>query len=89
MPRFYFDIRAGQLLIEDRDGSDLGTFDEAEQEAVQITASTGRDRLPLRRTSEVCVDVRDERRTRVLTVTLTLGIKRLPTEPDRRPRPRD
>jgi len=89
MPRFYFDIRAGQLLIEDRDRSDLGTFDEAEQEAVQIAASTGRDRLPLRRTSEVCVDVRDERRTRVLTVTLTLGIKHLPTERDRRPRPHD
>ncbi len=81
MPRFYFDVREGQLFVHDQDGLEFPSLDEAEQEAIEAAASIGKDRLPRGDTRAVTVEVRNERRQRVLTVTLALDIKRVHPAP--------
>ncbi len=81
MPRFYFDVREGQLFVHDQDGLEFPSLDEAEQEAIEAAASIGKDRLPRSDTRGVTVEVRNERRQRVLTVTLALDIKRVHPAP--------
>ncbi len=81
MPRFYFDIREGKLFVEDRDGVEFASFDDAEQEAIEAAASIGKDRLPRGDTRDVTVEVRDERSRRVVTVRVELHIDRVDPPP--------
>ena len=81
MPRFYFDVREGQLFVEDRDGLEFPDLDTVEQEAIQAAASIGKERLPRGDTRDVTVEVRNERRQRVLTVKVSLEIDRVHPEP--------
>jgi hypothetical protein len=81
MPRFYFDVREGQLFVEDRDGLEFPDLDTVEQEAIQAAASIGKERLPRGDTRDVTVEVRNERRQRVLTVKASLEIDRVHPEP--------
>jgi hypothetical protein len=46
MPQFYFDVREGQLFVEDEDGLEFPDLGTAEQEAIQAAASIGKERLP-------------------------------------------
>ena len=81
MPRYHFDVREGRLFVEDRDGLEFPDLDTAEQEAIQAAASIGKERLPRGDTRDVTVEVRNERRQRVLTVKVSLEIDRVHPEP--------
>jgi hypothetical protein len=81
MPRCYFDVREGRLFVEDQDGLEFPDLDAVEQEAIQAAASMGKDRLPRGDTRDVTVEVRNERRQRVLTVKVSLEIDRVHPEP--------
>ena len=81
MPRFYFDVREGQLFVEDQDGLEFPDIDTAEQEAIQAAASIGKERLPRGDTRDVTVEVRNERRQRVVTVRVELHIDRVHPAP--------
>lgn len=77
MPRFYFAVREASLFAEDADGIEFPGLDAAEQEAIHAVVSIGKDRLPGGDTRHVTVEVHDEDRKRVLTVTVELTIDRV------------
>ena len=81
MPRFYFDLREGQLFAPDDDGLEFPDLGKAEQEAIEAAASIGKDRLPRGDTRDVTIEVRNERRQRVVTVKVSLEIDRVHPEP--------
>ena len=81
MPRFYFDVLDGESFTRDDDGLNLASLDAAEDEAVHAIAGIGQDSLPKRRGSELSVRVRDERGHPVLTVTLSMMVRRLDLAP--------
>ncbi|MDB5645886.1 hypothetical protein [Methylobacterium sp.] len=77
MPLFYFDVREGSTFVQDEEGIDFPDLDKAEQEAIQAVVSIGRERLPRGDTRDVTVEVQDENRKRVLTVTVALTVDRV------------
>ena len=81
MPRFYFDIREGARFIPDETGLEFDSFDAAEREAATAAAEIGRDQLPKGEAREVTVEMRNEHRQRVLTVTVFMEIDRVDPEP--------
>ena len=81
MPRFYFDVRDGGRFAPDEEGTDFDSLDAAEHEAVCAAAEIGRDRLPKGDSREVTIEVRNEHRQRVLTVTASLEIHRVNPAP--------
>jgi hypothetical protein len=81
MPRYHFDVREGRLFVEDQDGLEFPDLETAEQEAIQAAASIGKERLPRGDTRDVTVEVRNERRQRVVTVRVELHIDRVHPEP--------
>ena len=82
MPNYYFDVREKNRFVPDEEGTDLPDLDAAEREAAELAASIGRDRLPSSESRGIIVEVRNEHRQRVMTVTASLDIVRV------RPRPR-
>ena len=81
MPRFYFDIREGARFIPDETGLEFDSLDAAEREAASAAAEIGRDRLPKGDTREITVELKNEHRHRVLTVTVSMEIHRVDPEP--------
>jgi hypothetical protein len=81
MPRFYFDVREGTRFIPDEEGLEFDSFEAAEREAATAAAEIGRDRLPKGDAREITVEVRNEHRQRVLTVTVSMEIHRVDPEP--------
>ncbi len=81
IPRFYFDVREGAGFTPDDDGIEFANLDEAEREVAKAAADIGRDRLPKGDTWDVTVEVKNEHRQRVLTVTVTMEIHRVDPEP--------
>jgi hypothetical protein len=79
LPRFYFDVLDGDAFTRD-DGFDLMGLDAAEGEAIRAIAGIGQESLPKRPTSELCVRVRDSHGYPVLTVTLSLTVRRMDSE---------
>jgi hypothetical protein len=77
MPRFYFDVREGGRFAPDEEGADFDSLDAAEHEAVCAAAEIGRDRLPKGDSREVTIEVRNEHRQRVLTITVSMQIERV------------
>jgi hypothetical protein len=77
MPRFYFDVRDGGRFAPDEEGTDFDSLDAAEHEAVCAAAEIGRDRLPKGDSREVTIEVRNEHRQRVLTITVSMQIERV------------
>jgi hypothetical protein len=77
VPRFYFDVREGAKLVPDEEGLEFDSLDAAEREAAESAAEIGRDRLPTSDAREVTVEVRNEHRQRVLTVTVSLKLHRV------------
>ncbi len=73
---FYFDVHEDELLAEDPDGLEFPNLAEAEREALEAAASIGKDRLPSG-IGEIAVEVRDESRALLLTVTVSLTINRV------------
>ena len=81
MPRFYFDAREGEKFIPDDVGIEFDSFEVAEREAATAAAEMGRDRLPKSDSREVTVEVSNEHRQRVLTVTVSMNIDRVEPPP--------
>lgn len=86
MPRFFFDIREGARFVEDTEGLEFPDLDAAEREAAETAASIGRDLLPKGVAREVTVEVSNEHRQRVLTVTVSLTLDRVHPYPNPRDR---
>jgi hypothetical protein len=81
MPRFYFDVREGASFTSDDVGQEFESFAAAERLAAEAAAEIGRDRLPKGDARNVTVEVRNEHRQRVLTVTVSMEIHRVDPEP--------
>jgi hypothetical protein len=81
MPRYYFDVREGALFTPDDQGLEFASLDAAERMAAEAAADIGRDRLPKGDSREITVEVRNEHRQRVLTVTVTMKIDRVDPSP--------
>ena len=81
MPLFYFDVREGARFLPDDEGVEFPDFGAAEREAAEAAASIGRDLLPKGDTREVTIEVCNEHRQRVLTVTVSMHLGRVHPSP--------
>jgi hypothetical protein len=81
VPRFYFDVRDEATFTPDEEGLEFSSLDDAERPAAEAAAEIGRDRLPKTDAREVTVELRNERRQRVLTVTVSMEIHQVDPEP--------
>jgi hypothetical protein len=81
MPRFYFDVREGATFIPDEEGLEFESLDAAEYEAARTAAEIGRDRLPKGEIRDVTIELKNEHRQRVLTVTVSMEIHLVDPEP--------
>ncbi len=76
MPRFYFDVREGDNFTRDNEGLRFDSLDTAEYEAARGAAEMGRDCLPKSDVREVAVQVRDEHGDPILTVAVSMTVRR-------------
>jgi hypothetical protein len=74
--RFYFDVLDVDHFTRDDEGLDLPDLNAAEAMAVQAAAEIGHESLPKRRGPEVCVRVRDEHGETVLSVAVSMTVRR-------------
>jgi hypothetical protein len=81
LPRFYFDIREGARFSPDDEGLDYPDLDTAERMAAESAASIARDELPGSDARDVTVEVRNEHKQRIITVTVTMKTERVSPEP--------
>ena len=81
MPRFYFDVREGTRFVPDEEGLEFPDFDRAEREGACTAAEIGRDRLPSSDVRDIAIEMRNEHRQRVLTVTVSMEVERVAPEP--------
>ena len=77
MSRYYFDTREGQKFMLDEEGLEFDSVEAAEYEAACAATEMGRDHLPKGESRAVTVDVRNEDRQRMLTVTVSIEIDRV------------
>ena len=71
---FYFDVRDHGQHFSDEEGQDLPDTRAAEGEAAEAAVAIAADVLPQRRSGAVIVEVRDQRRELLLTVSVELRI---------------
>jgi hypothetical protein len=76
LPRFYFDISVGDDFTRDGVGFDYESLEVAEYEAARAASEIGHDNLPRRRTSEICVCVRDKEGFLLCTVEVAVAVHR-------------
>jgi hypothetical protein len=79
MPRFYFDLSLGAFTNRDEVGSEIDSLDAAEIEARRSAGELTQNRLFQLQsaTSEnIRVEVKDEHRRPVLTVTVSIQVER-------------
>jgi hypothetical protein len=85
MPRFYFDVRDGAKFTPDDAGAELDSLETAQRVAAEAAAETaaaiGQDRLLQNDAQDVRIEVRNEHRQRILTVTVSLEIHWVETPP--------
>jgi hypothetical protein len=81
MARFYFDVREGTRFFSDEEGVECPDLDAAERLAAESAAEIGRDVLPEPEVRDVTVELRNEHKQRVLTVTVTMNVERVSPEP--------
>jgi hypothetical protein len=77
VPRFYFDIWAGDQITRDPDGLELEGLDAAEHEAALAAAAIGKESLPHGEATEIIVQVKDEHDHPVLIVALAMSVRRM------------
>jgi hypothetical protein len=85
LPRYYFCIYEGNELVPDEEGSEFDSPQAAVQGAARAAAEIGMSRLAKGDLRDVVIEVRDERRRRVFTVTASMKIewhRPLPLVPD-------
>jgi hypothetical protein len=73
--RYYFDIAGGAQSMRDDAGSEFDGLDAAVQAATRSAAEIGTGRLARGDTSDVVIEVRDERGQRVCTVKASMEIE--------------
>lgn len=83
VPRFYFDVRDGAKFTPDDEGLECASLDAAERMAAETAAEIGRELLPRGDVREVTVEVRNEHGQPVLTVTVSMHVKRVKPLPPR------
>ncbi len=76
MPRYYFDILNGTDSVHDDEGTEFDSLDAAVHAAKRSAAEIGTNRLAKGDTSDVVIEVRDERNQRVCTVTASMKVDR-------------
>ncbi|WP_372441267.1 DUF6894 family protein [Microvirga arvi] len=78
MPRFYFDLILGSNSNLDPEAYELESLLAAEIEALRSAGELARDQLLKLQSppEDVRVEVRDEHRQRVLTVTVSIRVER-------------
>jgi hypothetical protein len=76
LPRFYFDVSVGDDFTRDDVGFEYESLAVAEYQAARAASEIGHDALPKRRVSEVCVKVRDKDGHLLLTVDVSMTIRR-------------
>jgi hypothetical protein len=81
VPRFYFDVREGMRFVPDTVGLEFDSLDAAERAAAETAAEIGRELLPKGDAREITVEVRNEHRQRVLTITVSMQIERMEPPP--------
>ena len=72
MARYYFDILDGAQVMRDDEGAEFDSLDAAVQAAARSAAEIGQGRLARGETSDVVVEVRDERSQRVCTIRASM-----------------
>lgn len=77
MPRFFFNVRDGAILIEDHNGSDFSGLEDAKEEAIQAAAARAKGRLASADARDVTVEVRDAQGEQVFTATVSLCLDRV------------
>ena len=85
MPRFYFDLFLGAFTNRDEVGYEIDSLHAAEIEAMCSAGELTRDRLfqVQSATSEaIRVEVKDEQRQPVLTVTVSIQVERAGLMPE-------
>jgi hypothetical protein len=81
MPRYYFDVHVEVNILRDDDGTEFDSLDAAVQGATRSAVEIGTGRRAKDDTSDVVIEVRDERSQRVLTVTASMKIDRYDPPP--------
>ena len=76
MPRFYFDVSVGDDFTRDDVGFDYDSLKIAEYEAARAASEISHDALPKRRISDVCVKVRNQDGYLLLTVDVSMAVRR-------------
>ena len=74
--RFYFDVLDGDGSSRDNEGLALPDLNAAEIMAIQAAAEIGHESLPKRLSPEICVRVRDEQGEPVLSVAVSMTVRR-------------
>jgi hypothetical protein len=83
MPRFHFDIREGPQSFLDAEGEEFDGLEAAEHHAVRLAGELARNMVPKASSHMILIDVRNERKQRVMTVTVLVAIERVaPAPPD-------
>jgi len=85
MPRFYFDLFLGSDFNRDEIGSEIGSLRAAEIELMRVAADLTRDRLLKMESAapdDIRIEVTDEHRQPILTVTVSVQVERAGPMPD-------
>ena len=62
--------------MPDDEGMEFPDIDAAEREAAEAAAGIGRDRLPKGDAREITIEVLNEHRQRIITVTVSMTVDR-------------
>ena len=77
MPRFNFDVRDGEHVHKDNEGTELYGLQDARDHALRTLPDMARDEMPDRNQREFVIEVKDENGRPVLTARLSLSVERL------------
>ena len=86
MPRFYFDLTMDASTSRDEVGYEIDSLHAAEIEARRSAGELARDRLfqlQSATSEDIRVEVKDEQRQPVLTVTVSIHVERVRLTPPR------
>jgi hypothetical protein len=76
MPHFYFNVRDEDWVTPDEVGVELKSVEAAEREAIRRVTGISQERLSNGLTSEIEVQVKDHEGFLLLTVTVSVVVRR-------------
>jgi hypothetical protein len=77
MPNFYFDIHEGARSVPDADGEEFDGLEAAGHHGVRLAAERARTLSPEAASRIILVDIRNEHKQRVMTVTVFAAAERV------------